>query len=101
MNASLVSCDVEEPQPKPPKDERHAIWRYLMFKFPTTLFHHGNLGFSSTKSLVYTIMFLFIMTFMLIYNATLYGYVKGITTTKMGNELQKTLENGLHIYTLP
>ena len=106
MNTSLVS-DAEEPQQdsqpeqEPPKDERHAFWAYVWFAYPLSLYHDGNLGFSSWKSLVFTIMLVSAVLSMVMYSSFLYGAVKSIAYTNIGNVFQGNDNNGLPIYTLP
>ena len=109
MNDSLV-IDVEEPQPdpqpesqpEPPKDEGHPIWAYVfMFQYQLSLFHNGNLGFSSWKSLVFTIMLVSAVLSMVMYSSILYGTVKSVAYTDIGNVLQGKGQNGAPIYTLP
>ena len=105
MNASLVSDAEEphaqpdpqpEPQPELPKDEGHAIWAYVKFEYQLSLFHNGNLGFSSLKSLVFTIMFVTAILSMVMYNSTLYGKVKSIAPILTLGNVQGNL-----VYTLP
>ena len=111
MNASLVSDAEEphaqpdpqpEPQPELPKDEGHAFWAYVWFAYPLSLYHDGNLGFSSWKSLVFTIMLVSAVLSMVMYSFIhLYGAVKSIAYTNIGNVFQGNDNNGLPIYTLP
>ena len=99
VNESFMSLD---DTPQPPKDEkRHPIWKLSIFSIPTGLYHSGNWGYKSKKSVVYTFIFCLIMSAILYTTFFLYGTVKDIITTRMGIEYQGTDHVGDPIYTLP